>query len=247
MDSNVGALKNEIAQLRRLVADLRGELGEVLTRQNDIERTFEERLNRHREDLDWDREERILLRTGLQENKDRIAELSIRGQQMSRRLCRCADRQGPPNSAVGSPQPPPYARTPSLEFQTPPQEFMPVVDIPLSPPSPTALPIPPVSQSPIPFLGQENVSPACCAVSSTTEEPLVPIEVESDDAESSGEVEESTMDRVDEGAVSQLWRNNQSRAAGQRVVHASNLVHPHPYAHAKGLGDFWARRARFLQ
>ena len=55
MNSNVGALKNEIAQLRRLVADLRGELGEVLTCQNDMERTFEERLNRHREDLDWDR------------------------------------------------------------------------------------------------------------------------------------------------------------------------------------------------
>ena len=125
---------------------------------------------------------------------------------------------------------------------------MPVVDIPLSPPSPTALPIPPlVSQSPIPFLEQENAPPSCCAGSSTTEEPLVPIEVESDDAEGSGEVEESTMDRVDEEAITQLWRNNQSRAAGWRVVRASNLVHPHPYAHAKGLGDFWARRARFLQ
>ena len=75
---------------------------------------------------------------------------------------------------------------------------------------------------------------------------LVPIEVESNDAEGSGEVEESIMDQVDEGAVPQLWRNNQSRAAGRRVVRASNLVHPHPYAHAKGLGDFWARRARFL-
>ena len=141
MDSIVGALKNKIAQLRRLVADLRGELGEVLTRQNDMERMFEEWLNRHREDLDW----------------DRIAELSFRGQQMERWLCRCADRQGPPISAVGLPQPPAYARTPSPEFQTPPQEFIPVVDIPLSPPSPTALPIPPpVSQFPIPFLGQEN-------------------------------------------------------------------------------------------
>ena len=48
MDSNVGALKNEIAQLRRLVADLRGELGEVLTCQNDLERSFEERLDHHR-------------------------------------------------------------------------------------------------------------------------------------------------------------------------------------------------------
>ena len=50
LDSDVGALKNEIVQLRRLVADLRGELGEVLTHQNDMERSFEERLDRHRED-----------------------------------------------------------------------------------------------------------------------------------------------------------------------------------------------------
>ena len=77
MDSNVGALKNKITQLKRLVADLRGELGEVLTCQNDLERSFEERLDCHREDLDWDREECILLRMGLQENEDRIAELSI--------------------------------------------------------------------------------------------------------------------------------------------------------------------------
>ena len=186
------------------------------------------------------------MRTGLQENKDRIAELSIRGQQMARQLCRCADRQGPPISAVGSPQPPPYARTPSPEFQTPPQEFMPVMDIPLSPPSPTALPIPPpVSQSPIPFLDQENTPPSCCANPLVTEAPLIPVEVESNDTEGSGEVEESAMGRVDEEVITQLWRNNQSRAAGRRVVRASNLVHPHPYAHAKGLADFWARRARF--
>ena len=134
---------------------------------------------------------------------------------MARRLCRCADRQGPPISAVGSPQPPPYARTPSLEFQTPPQEFMPVVDLPASPPSPTALPVPPpVSQSPIPFLEQENTPPICCSNPPMTEGPLVPIEVESDDAEGSGKVEESIMDRVDEEAVPQLWRNNQSRTAG---------------------------------
>ena len=177
------------------MADLRGELGEVLTCQNDLERSFEEWLDRHREDLDWDREECILLRAGLQENEDRIAELSIQGQQMARRLCRCADCQGPPISAVGSPQPPPYARTPSPEFQTPPQEFMPVVDLPASPPSPTALPVPPpVSQSPIPFLEQENAPPACCAIPPTTEGSLVSIEVESDDTEGSGEVEESIVD-----------------------------------------------------
>ena len=247
LDSNVGALKNKISKLRRLVADLRGELREVLTRQNDMERSFGEQLDRQREDLDWDREECILLRAGLQENEDRTAELSVQGQQIARWLCRCADRQGPPISAVGSPQPPPYARSPSLEFHTPPLEFMPVADLPSSPPSPTALPVPPpVFQSPIPFPEQENVPPACCANPSMTEGPLVPIEVESNDTEGSGEVEESTRGQVEEEAVPQLWRNNQSRAASWRVVHASNLVHPHPYAHAKGLGDFWARRARFL-
>ena len=134
LDSDVGAMKNEISQLRRLVADLRGELGEVLTHQNDMERSFGERLDCHREDLDWDREECILLRVGLQENEDRTAELSVRGQQMARRLCRCADCQGPPITAVGLPQPPPYARSPSPEFHTPPLEFMPVADLPSSPP-----------------------------------------------------------------------------------------------------------------
>ena len=130
---------------------------------------------------------------------------------MARRLCRCADCQGPPISAVGSPQPPPYVRTPSPEFQTPPQEFMPVVDLPESPPSPSALPIPPpASQSPIPFLEQENTPLSCCANLPITEAPLIPVEVESNDAEGSGEVEESAMGRVDEEAISQLWRNNQS-------------------------------------
>ena len=51
-------------------------------------------MDRHREDIDWQREECILLRVGLQENKDRMDELSVRQQQMSRRLCRCADHQG---------------------------------------------------------------------------------------------------------------------------------------------------------
>ena len=120
-----------------------------------------------------------------------------------------------------------------------------VVDIPLSPPSPTALPIPPpISLSPIPFLEQENAPSACCAGSSTTEEPLVPIEVESNVAEGSEVVEESGMGQVDKEAITQLWRNNQSRAAGRRVVRAFNLVHPHPYAYAKGLGGVRAARGR---
>ena len=87
MDSNVGALKNEIAQLRRPVADLRGELGEVLTCQNDMEKSFEERLDHHREDLNWEREECILLRQGLQELEDTSAQLVNDMTFMSRCLC----------------------------------------------------------------------------------------------------------------------------------------------------------------
>ena len=247
MDSNIGALKNEIAQLRRLVADLRGELGEVLTRQNDMERSFGEQLDRHREDLNWEREECILLRQGLQELEDTGAQLVNDMTSMSRRLCRCHEGRGPPISAVGSPTPP-YPASPSEEFQTPPLEFMPVADLPSSPPSPTALPVPPpVSQSPIPFLEQENIPPACCADPLVTKAPLVPIEVESHDVGGSGGVEEGNRGRVDEGAASHLGRDNQSRAACRRAVRASNLVHPYPYAHAKGLGNLLERRARFLR
>ena len=115
---------------------------------------------------------------------------------------------------------------------------MPVANLPSYPPSPTALLVPPpASQSSIPFLEQENVPLACCANPPMTEGPLVPLEVESHDVEGSGGVEESTRDRIDEGAASQLGRNNQSQAAYRRAVRASNLVHPHPYAHAKGLGN----------
>ena len=134
VDSDVGALKNEISQLRRLVADLRGELGEVLTRQNDMERSFGERLDCHREDLNWDKEECILLRQGLQELEDTGAQMVNEMTSMSRRLCRCHEGRGPPISAVGFPTPPPYPASPSEEFQTPPLKFMPIVDLPLSPP-----------------------------------------------------------------------------------------------------------------
>ena len=85
-------------------------------------------MDHHQEDIDWQREECILLRLDLQENKDRMGELLVRQQQMSRRLCRCADRQGPPISAVGLPRPPPYARSLSPDFHTPPIEVCPIED-----------------------------------------------------------------------------------------------------------------------
>ena len=127
-----------------------------------MDREHEEWMDRHREDIDRQREECILLRVGLQENKDRMGELSVRQQQMSRRLCRCADRQGPPISAVGSPQPPPYAGSPSLEFHTPPIEVRLIEDTETPPAQTSPLPVPPPApESPIPFSNAENIPPAC--------------------------------------------------------------------------------------
>ena len=109
----VMALKREVEELKSMVNDLKDQV----TR---IDQEHKEKMDHHRDDIDWQREECILLRVGLQENEDRMGELSVQQQQMSRRLCRCADHQGPPISAVGLPQPPPYARSPSPEFHTPP-------------------------------------------------------------------------------------------------------------------------------
>ena len=41
-------------------------------------------MDRHREDINWQREACILLRVGLQENEDRMDELLVQQQQMSR-------------------------------------------------------------------------------------------------------------------------------------------------------------------
>ena len=143
--------------MKTIVADLRDQLR--LTEQD-----HKKRMNRHREDIDWNKEECILLRAGLQENEDRTAELSIRGQQMARWLCRCADLQGPPILAVGSPLPPPYERSPSPEFHTPPIEVCLIDDAESVPSSPAPVPIPPPApESPIPFSNAENIPSACCA------------------------------------------------------------------------------------
>ena len=160
-----------------------------------MDREHEERMDHHREDIVWQREECILLRVGLQENEDRMAELSVRQQQMSRQLCRCADRQGPPISAVGSPQPPPYARSPSPEFHTPPIEVHPIVDAKSVPSSPAPVPIPPPApESPIPFSDAENIPLVCCANPPAPRALLQPIEEVVSDAEDSVVVVERLED-----------------------------------------------------
>ena len=70
-------MKREVEELKTIVENLKDQV----TR---MDHEHEERMVHHRGDIDWQREECILLRAGLQENKDRTAELSIRGQQMSR-------------------------------------------------------------------------------------------------------------------------------------------------------------------
>ena len=77
---------------------------------------------------------------------------------MARWLCRCADHQGPPILAVGLPQPPPYARSPSLEFHTPPIEVHPINNAESVPSSPAPVPVaPPAPESPIPFSNAEKI------------------------------------------------------------------------------------------
>ena len=81
---------------------------------------------------------------------------------MLRQLCRCADCQGPPISAVGLPLPLPYARSPSPEFHTPPIEVHLIDDTETIPSSPAPVLVPPPApESPIPFSDAENVPPAC--------------------------------------------------------------------------------------
>ena len=165
----------------------------------------------HREDINWQSEECILLRVGLQENKDRTAQLSVRGEQMSRWLCRCADHQGPPILAVGLPLPPPYARSPSLEFHTPPIEVHLIEDAKTLPSSPGPIPVPaPAPKSPIPFSDAKNISLACCANPPAPRAPLQPIEEVVSDAEDSNVVAERLEDQiVDETALSFLTGSNQ--------------------------------------
>ena len=176
-----------------------------------MDREHEERMDRHREDIDWQREECILLRVGLQENKDRTGELSVRQQQMLRQLCRYADRQGPPISAVGSPQPPPYAKSHSPEFHTPPIEVRSIDDTKSVPSStgPILVP-PPAPESPIPFSDAENIPPACHANPPAPIAPLQPIEEVVSDAEDSDAVAERLEDWIgDETTLSFLTGSNQ--------------------------------------
>ena len=192
-----------------------------------MDREHKERMDCHWEDIDWQREECILLRVGLQENEDRMGELSVRQQQMSRWLCRCADCQGPPISAVGLPQPPPYTRSPSLEFHTPPVEVRPIEDVE-TPPAPV---------SPIPFSDAENIPLACCANPPAPRAPLQPIEEVVSDAEDSDAVAKRLEDQIgEETALSFLTRSNQGRGAHRRAVHG--LAHcSAPYPHRMQPGD----------
>ena len=139
---------------------------------------------------------------------------------MLRQLCRCADRQGPPISAVGLPQPPPYARSPSPEFHTPPIEVRPIEDAETPPPQTSLLPVPPPApQSPILFSDAENIPPACCANPSAPRALLQPTDEVVSDAEDSDVVTESLEDRIgEESALSFLIGSSQGQGTRRRAV-----------------------------
>ena len=219
------ALKREVEELKTMVNNLKDQV----TR---LDREHKKQMDHHREDIDWQREECILLRVGLQENKDRTAELSVRGQRMLRQLCRCADHQGPPISAVGSPQPPPYARSSSPEFHTPPIEVRPIEDAETPPPQTSPLPVPPPApESPILFSDAENIPLACCANPPAPRAPLQPIDEVVSDAEDPNVVVERLEDRIgEETALSFLTGSNQGRGARCRAVRGL-ICHGAPYPH----------------
>ena len=107
---------------------------------------------------------------------------------MARRLCRCADHQGSPISAVGLPLPPPYARSPSLEFHAPPIKVHPIDDTESVPSSPAPVPVPPPAPRTL----------------------LQPIEKVVSDVEDSDAVAERLEDQIgDEIALSLLNGSNQ--------------------------------------
>ena len=166
------------------------------------------------------------------------AQLSIHAQQTARCLCHCADCQGPPISAASLPLPPPYARSPSLEFHTPPLEVCSIDDTSTAPFSPTpVLAPPPAPQSLLLFSNAENIPPACCGNPLAPSASLVPIEEVTSDAEDSNEVAERLEDQVrDEDACHFLNVSNQSRGAHHRAVHAI-ACHPAPYPHHMQAGE----------
>ena len=219
------ALKNEVEELKTVINDLKDQV----TR---MDQEHEEWMDCHREDIDWQREECILLRAGLQENEDRMGELSVRGQQMLRWLCRCADHQGPPISAVGSPQPPPYARSPSPEFHTPLIEVWPIEDTETPPAQTSPLPVSlPAPESPILFSDAENIPPAFCANPPAPRAPLQPIDKVVSDAEDSNTMVERLEDSIgEESTLSLLTGSNQGRGARRRAVRGL-ICHSAPYPH----------------
>ena len=165
---------------------------------------------------------------------------------MSRQLCRCADRQGPPLSAVGSPQPPPYARSPSPEFHTPPIEVRSIEDAETPPAQTSLLPVPPPApESPIPFSDAENIPLACCANPPTPRAPLQPIEEVVSNAEDSNVVAEGLEDRIgEESALSFPIGSNQSQGSHHRAVRGLTC-RAAPYSHCMQPGDH--SRPRFFQ
>ena len=159
---------------------------------------------------------------------------------MSRWLCRCADRQGPPISAVGSPLPPPYAKSPSPEFHTPPIKVCPIEDAKSIPSSPSLVPVPPPApESPILFSNAENMNiPLACRANPPAPRALLqPIEEVVSDAEDSDTVVERLEDQIgDETTLSFLNGSNQGRGAHCRAVRAIGCC-PAPYPHRMQPGE----------
>ena len=215
-----------------MLGDLREEVAKIMSVHTEQRQEYKDRMDHHQEDIEWVREECILLRAGLQELENVGAQFENRLTSVYQRLCQCADHQGPPISAVGLPIPPPYPTDHSLEYHTPPIEVCPINNVSTAPSSPAAILVPPPApQSPILFSNAENIPPACCANPPAPRALLQPIEEVGSDAEDSNNMVERLEDQIgEETTFCFANESNQGRGACRRVVCAL-ACHPESYPH----------------
>ena len=208
-------LQKEISDLHGKLADLRAEVGEIMSLHADQEEKYTEEFETANRHCDHHREE-------IEELKADNAVMWIRLNSMERRLFHCQDQPGPPISAVGSPEPPTQPAHPesSLEYHTPPIE---VVSLHSSTPSPEPLPIPtPIvicDDSPIILSDLENIPPPCCSVPPPPEALLIPIEEGMSEAKDSNAVAERLEDEISAESARLFLYGSQGRGARCRAVH----------------------------
>jgi len=153
--------------MKTIVSDLR-------TRDKFYEKELQsqqERLNRHRKDLDYARTRWMRMQTRIEDLEEENRMLKASMESMSDKLCRCQDKS-PSITGSGSREEP---------FELAYEGSPPSSPSPVTAPEENVEPLPvpsPSSSSSGNDSNQENAPPACCAVAAPSVAPLVPVEEE---------------------------------------------------------------------